>query len=291
MADKFYSIRDLQLFKEFTRATWTAEHGTQPKQFIVKDRIKRWSDPTCNPTLADPQSLRTYLVWDSSAQSQREITMTALEAFEVNLPGKFTWPKYTAAVSVATVIGPDGTKYPFNHRLLLSKEQIDTLLAKLNNDLPSARYSAIQTNDDERFPWRVIWGEEARRQWKLVRDGDLNATKEAALVYEMMVSKGIDAPGKFTETQIGGSAGHWEVGWTSEVPNDDPHNSLPEVPVPMRKLRIDERVQPSPFGDMVYSINEVDTPASSKDMAELRSLLKEILAELKKSAKPPFVGE
>lgn len=288
MADQFYSIRDLYLFKEFTRATWTAAHDSQPKPFIVKDRIKRWSDPTA-PALTDPQSARTYLVWDASAQRQREITMTAQEAVEVNLPGNYIWPKYAASVSVATVLGPDGTKYPFNHRYLLSKEQVAVLIDKINGDLSQpGLYTAVQVNDDERFPWRVLWGDEARRQWKLIRSNDLNAVKEAALVYEMLVSKGIGAPGKFSE--VYNTGGHWELAWTSEVPNDEPHNTLPEVPVPMRCLRDNERVQPSPFGDMVYSVSDVALPASTKDLAELRTLLVQILDAIKAQARPPFVG-
>lgn len=288
-SNQFYSIKDLYLFKEFTRAAWTDEYKEQPKPFQSKERIKRWSDPSCDPAKVDSQSLRTYLVWDASAQMQREITMTAGDAFEVNLPGKFTWPKYTAAVSVATVLGPDGTKYPFNHRYLLSGQQIETLLAKLNADLGSANlYTAQIVKDDDRYPWRVIWGEETRRQWQLLRLNDLNATKEASLVYEMMVKDGIGAPGAFKETEIPGS--HWEVGWISAVPNDEPHNTLPEVAVPMRKLRSDERVVPSPFGDMVYSINDVAQPVTTKDLAEIRSILAQILEAVKAGSKPPFVG-
>lgn len=297
MEGQFYSIRDLYLFKEYTRATYTAEFTTQPPPFKIGERIKRWFDPSCDPSKPgagpyNPSAIKTYLVWDQAAQRQRSISMTAKEAWEVNLPGRYTYAKYTSPVSVATVIGPDGSKYPFNHRYLLSQAQVDELLAKINSDLGRpGLYTAVEVTDASRFPWRVIWGEEVRRQFALARNNDLNTTKEGALVWEKYVSSGIGAPGKFNEIKLGSAPNElFELGWTSEIPIDEPHNTLPEIPVPMRELRSDERVQQSPFGDMVYSINEVALPATTKDIAGITALLKEILAAIKGPTVPPFVG-
>ena len=221
-------ITELYLFPRLTRAEYLKAHGTQAPPWDKTRRIQRWFDPSANPD-ADALAVRQYGVFDPAVGRFRTMQVLEREAATPNLPGSFDYPKHrvfpTRAVLRSTF---DGSEHPLNPAYLCEEAEALALAAELGLPLSAVRPTQFGG------PWQFVWNGESRRLWVIEWKG---GTHQASSLLSGKYRAGVGAPGRW---DLSGA----EPVWVSEVPTDtgemDPR---PEVEMPMRPLRADEKLR------------------------------------------------
>lgn len=250
-----YPVTELQLFPRLTRAAYAEMYGEQAPAWDPKRRIQRWFDTSPLDGLdGDPRErMVSYEVFDPAAGRFRRLEMTVAEASTPNLPGAVSYPKYRVAPTLAVMRSTvDGSEAPLNPSYLCERSEALAMARDIGAGDDAVRETEFAG------PWRVVWQGESRRLWTLAwRGGRLQASALLAQRH----AQGIGAPGRWDLT---GAEPVWISAAGGETGEMDPR---PEVPVPVRRLLPQERLQQG-LGGIWTVVREDLRPPTVEEMLQ-----------------------
>jgi len=220
-----YQISTLYQFPLYaTRAAYQQATGQQAPPFDATQPVKGWADPA--PT-GQP-----YLVFDSTAAVTgyvSQMTLTAAQAAQINLPGTYNYPAYVSAPTDAQEVwpyGPVGQASPDQVCLQADAQRIANQIAPL---YPGQTISVVQENGGI---FHYVFGLDPRRQW-YIQIG--NTALLAQALIEAQNSHGVGAPG------------HWALSsgalnWIYDPPVTVAPANAATLPAPIRPLLPNEQI-------------------------------------------------
>jgi hypothetical protein len=233
-----YPLQALELFPRLTRAIYAEKFGEEAAPWDTTKRIKRWGDTSVLASSSDPDSdLVSYLYFERDTQGVtaiKKMTITVRQASEVNLPGTTVYPKYTVAATPAEILLPDGSRTPLGSAVLATREQAELIRSDIQG-------SDIQASDIG-SPFAIDWHDDARRQYTVLWRG---RQLLVATLIGMKYANGIGAPGSW---DLAGQ----EPRWISSIPQSQPQDLRPEIPMPVRPLKPFETVKSTLFGALIH---------------------------------------
>lgn len=238
------SVGELNLFPRLTRALYRERFGQEPPQWNKERRIQRWFDP-------DPPPDGTYTYFDAATGTFKAMTVPLEEARTPNLPGAYSYPKWSPAPTPAVTMNLlTRETWPINPHLLCEFEEAIALAAELG-----IGQSFVRENRFGGAYFGHVWNGETRRLWVIdVPRGGETVSLQAALLLGKRHTAGVGAPGRWDQSGA-------EPVWVPEVPGDSGENDpRPEVPIPCRGLRPDEKLRKveTPFGVHWYIVGAAD---------------------------------
>lgn len=238
-------IANLNLAKVYTVDSYKDEFGSLPP-FDSKLKTKRWITPV---GLAVP-----YTFFDRTTRTFQKWTK-GLETTRVNIPQPIIYGEYNIIPTRAIFSDPLGT--PVNPIMLSSLEEA----IKLSDEIGLA--DPIE-NTFSSYP--IIWNDEKRRIWNI-------ASFNAGLLLKRRYSHGFNRPGLW-EFQDNGQP-IWKP---DPIPEID--ITVPEIPVPCRELRNNERLVNTPMGSFFEKFEIEDTELEKGEYEEILERLNEIYSIL-----------
>lgn len=233
-------ISELNLFPRLTRATYREQYGHEPPPWDKERRIQRWFNP-------NPPASGLYTYFDSATGSFKTMTVPPSEAKAPNLPGAYSYPKWAPAPTPAVLQNVVTREtWPVNPRLLAEFEEAVALAAELGLERSNVR--------ENRFGgsfFGYVWNGETRRLWVIEYPrADVTVSLQVGLLIELRNANGVGAPGRWEQS---GAEPVWIPGVPGDAGENDPR---PEVPVPCRGLRPDEKLRKveTPFGTNWYIV-------------------------------------
>lgn len=220
----------------WTRALYYARTGQQAPPRDTGRQIKRWADSSVAHLPAGQLVSYKVLRTDESGKlAVMGMTITAGEAAAFNLPGVYTYPRYTIEPTKALVVSPDGQTTPLSPAYLTTEDEAKKLAAEIGSTAPTENKPTGAFSDY--FP-----PEEPRRAWVTIWKG---AELQCSIYVAMKYANGIGAPG------------HWNLdgpapAWVSEVNKTGAMDTRPEVLIPVRALKANEEIRCTPFGCLVF---------------------------------------
>jgi hypothetical protein len=227
-----YGLDKLCLFQTQSRETFRQLYGVEPEPWTKAKRTKRWADTSVLEKSSDPENdVAAYDYFDTAEKKWKSFTLTVKEASEFNLPGAAIYPKYVVQPTLAVVTDGMNTSIPVNPATLCYRQEAEAVMKEIGGtDLQEAQITGA--------PFAVVWGTELRRPWVFNwRGSTLTAPGLLVSKYAMGV----------------GAAGHWDLSasspaWVAEQQETGEKDTRPEVPVPMRHLLANERLETGMFG-------------------------------------------
>lgn len=226
-AETSYPASRLNLFQEFTRASFKAASGVDAKTFDATKPIKTWIDTSGGPvdysSFVDRMSVVTY----------EKIDMKGMKPDEVNFFGLHSYEAYIVKPTEATY-GVGGM--PVNP-LYLS----DT---KTANELAWALGVPDQVVEDGATgsPYPLVYpANETRRINQIKFKGQL---LNAGMLIAEQNYAGVGGEGKWDLSSV-------EPNWISQIVTSIAP-ATPSLPVPQRPLDVTEKIFVNPFGFSIY---------------------------------------
>lgn len=244
-----YSIEKLYLTPRLTRESYLQMFGEEASFYNPARRPKRWFLTDILDGSEDPANeLVQYQVWDPVKKAIVSIVMTKLEAATPNIPGEVKFQEYVnSEITVAQMVGPtvEGAEgvIPLNGKTLADPTLAEYIAKEIEKDT-GVKYK-VQLNPDP-WPWKIVYGSETRRSLSLVRGNEIYS---AAMLLEQRFRNGLKYPGKWKIDSVAGPVFYPDTIYTGL---DD---TRPEVPVPVRPLYPNERIETTPFGSTVVRID------------------------------------
>lgn len=252
-AAEVYSVSKLELFPRHTRATYQEAFGEQAPGWNPDRRIKRWFDTSVLEGFTGDAAneVAVYDVFDAASPTgTRRLVLTLAEAATPNLPGKVVYPKHTTRPAEAVIVGGGGEQRLSADGICEYSEAV-ALATELGLGIEAVTESVLAGE------FSIRWGGETRRPWVIRYKG---AQMVAAALLRQKHANGIGAPG------------HWDL--TPNTPWWIPDNAptgesdlRPETPMPVRKLRADERLMQG-FGGLWMVRRETQTGPAEADLLE-----------------------
>lgn len=248
-----YGVAELQLFPRLTRASYLERFGEQAPAWNRSRRIQRWFDTSVlDEAGGDPRDrIVSYEVFDPATGRFEQMQMTAAEACVPNLPGTVSYAKYQVAPTRAVLKNVvDGSESPLNAAYLCELEEARQVAKELGAREWDVRQSEFGG------PWRFVWNGETRRLWTVDWKGQ---RLQASMLLAQRHGHGVGAPG------------HWDLTgaepvWIPEVPGDTgERDPRPEVPIPMRRLLPNERLEQG-LGGVWVVVREDLAPPSTEEL-------------------------
>jgi len=272
-----YTTDALALFKTYTRDSYLAEFGVQAPAWDPARAPKAWFDSTTSnsgtgASAANVSAPSAPLAYTIVGQDQtgnwslQTMTLPASEAATVNLPGAVIYPPYQLASTKATRSGQS-----INPVYMVLLPDAQAVMAEVGG---SGLFDdgATATNPVT-YPAVNYPADEPRRMWAFKVNGQ---QYYAGLLLASKYGLGIGWPG------------HWDFShgsplWLADPPAPtgalDPRSPVP-VPVPVRALLPNERLQAGPMGIGVL-VARTDLPTLTAGIggftADDRSTLQKIL--------------
>lgn len=253
-----YSVDDLGLFSNFTRASYQAAFGVQAPAWDPTRLTKTWFDSTVDTS--NPANLAVYKIVAKDASGNwgiQQMVMPAEEAATVNLQGSITYPPYVIPQTDATRGGA----------------LINPLYLSLQSDATAImnQVGGSQLADEGTTPvFPVIYPpDEPRRVWDFVVNG--NVVNAGALIASVNAN-GIGYPGSWG-TENGGPL------WIPDPPAPTGLNDTrtPRA-MPVRDLLANEKLQTGLMGvsvvrtDLLQQQNEAEGQFTPDDRATLQQI-------------------
>ncbi len=225
---EFYGIDSLALFQAYTRDTYREAFGSDAAPWDPSRRTKTWFDSTVESSQGNPAAYKVVGQDSSGTWGLRPMTMPAIEAATVNLPGAIAYPVYVIQPTNATRGGT-----PINPLLLSVAADASAMMTTLGG---------AQLVDQGVAPvYPVVYPQdEPRRMWGIVLSGGIQENVGALL--QMRNSQGVGAPG------------HWDLNprtlaWIPDPPAATGlHDPRPPSEMPVRDLLPNEVLQPGVMG-------------------------------------------
>lgn len=212
-----YGVSELALFPTYTRDTYLTKFGVQAPPFDSALAPKAWLDTTALVGRTETD-LVTYNVLVNNTFTT--ISIPASDAATVNLTGRYDYPAYspasTVAVSNGTAVSPS---------TIIAESDVKTLVT----ELITAGYTNCTYAQDETIS--TTWGTETRRRFIITVAEGVGC--DAALLLADKYTAGVGAPGHWV--MIAGSAPIWVVD-----AQDDGSTAGTATPVPVRLLLSNE---------------------------------------------------
>lgn len=228
-AESSYPVSKLNLFEEFTRASYKAASGIDSKTFDPAKPIKNWVDTSGTSSDYSAFVNRGGLV------TYEKIDLKGMKPDEANFFGLHSYEPYVIQPTQATY-GDGGM--PVNP-LYLSD-------AKAANELAWALGAKDQVIEAEPTgsPYPLIYpSNEKRRMFQIKFKGqNLNA---GMLIAEQNYA-GVGGEGNWETSGI-------EPNWISQIVTSIAP-ATPAIPVPQRPLDVTEKIFVSPFGFAIFKI-------------------------------------
>lgn len=225
-----YGVVALQKFPRLSRAIYLANVGDQAPRWNKALVIKRWADHTVVDRPPTDDYRYSYLASDGTRVSVKEAVISIGEAMSVNLPGKYSWPKWEPELVQGYVSAPDGSRTAINPSFVSTIDQAEVIMRELEGVEVLERTFA--------GPFKIIYDmREERRLYSVKLRGTANREgtwNSVGLLLKKRYRDGVGAPGEWTATAT-------EPRWIpkkSEVP--DEYDPRPEVPIPIRALLSNE---------------------------------------------------
>lgn len=248
------NISELHIFDRLTRPIFRQKFGSDAPPYDPANPIKRWTDPS-------PPVNPVYRTVDANGQFV-EFALTAEEARAVNLPGVVVYPKYEVAPTPARVIDYAGRESPLNPEHLSHRHEADAIAADLGLTASAVREIALAG------AFGFVWNGEQRRVWLIdLPDGPHNV----GALLAMKNRNGVGSPGKWEVTPEGPQ-------WHTTVVENTVIDPRPEVPMPMRELRPDEKLRQTFAGWVIVD-------AGTMTDREMLEDIHRILVEMSSGAK------
>lgn len=242
-----YPLSALALTRLYDRAEYEAAFGMQPPPFDPTRPIKRWviTDAVIGPT--------TYLFWDGKSQSIGKFVASKQGAAAVNISGAYRYPKWVNDPESSARVQSDAGVQPINGLSLVRPEDAELVATELRRDLNDITIQAVQTNPGS-GPFRVLWNTETRRRFVIIVGG---IARMAESLVSQRYERGVGHPGKWI---MDGAEPRFVP---AQVATEPPPNAE-EIPVPLRALLPNERIEVSPFaGPVVVRADMESAPAGS----------------------------
>jgi len=221
-----YGVVELQKLPRLNRAIYALNVGEEAPRWNKDLVIKRWADFTVKDEPLTNEYRYIYLASDGIKAVVKENVISIGEAISVNLPGKYSWPKWDPAPVMGHVLAPDGSQTAISRWFVSTRAQAETLRVE---------FDAVRIAENSLAgPFRMIYDRsEDRRIWNIKlrgtanKEGDWNSV---GLHLRQKFRQGVGAPGEWTATA---TAPRW-VPKKSDTP--DEFDARPEIPIPIRAL-------------------------------------------------------
>jgi hypothetical protein len=220
-----YQISLLDLFPVYaTRAAYQQATGQQAPPFDPSQPLKGWADPA--------PSGQPYLVFDPTAVVTGyvgQMTLTAAEAAQLNLPGVYNYPAYVSPPTDAVEVGPYGLLGPASPDQVCLQAGAQAIANQIAPLYPGQAVSVVQENTGL---FHYVYGLDPRRQW-YIQIG--NAGFNAQALIEAQNGHGTGAPGQWSLTSAG-------LNWVSNAPVTVAPVTAVAIPVSIRPLLPNEQI-------------------------------------------------
>ncbi len=233
------ALVEVKVFRgDSARDAYQKAYGEQAPPFDPAQPVKRWR------VTDGGTQFRYYVPSGDASQPLRQLVldMTAAQAATVNLPGAFEYPVRVVPASGAYIIDALGQKQYINAAGLAT----ETEAKEYSRQLERAGWNPgpILTSEQSGPVQIQFEPNEERRYWHIKTEA---GTFSVGLLAKDRSTRGVGSPGRWSKP--GETASPI---WFSEVNVATTFSVFPEVPLPMRTLRADERVEASPFGVRIY---------------------------------------
>lgn len=228
-----YTGEALQLSPRLTRPIYEKMFGEQAPPYDPERRIKRWFFTTTG----EPSAMTEFTTFNDKTGVFETIAMTNQEAATPNLPGTFVYEKYVNPIATAAqlqVINGLGQVQTAGQTgiNLVDPMILDAVVGEAAKQLGIAIVTAESVVPK---PFYMVYGAETRRKMNVVLPS--GEKLDGAKFVEARFIKGVFAPGKWSLNTAG------QPVFTPDVPADGEHDLRPEVPVPVRALLPNEKVE------------------------------------------------
>lgn len=267
-----YSTVELELFPRLTRESYKTMFGEQAPKFDYGQPIKRWFDTGVTG------STYRMLVLDKKKLELVEITISAVQAEMVNLPGIYEYPAWKPAPSKVRILfvktGATTSGSPAEN--LATKEQADALVSEVAGAF-GVSVSAVTVSENELGEdFQYLYpADDPRRVYRLLVDlggGRLRTFLVGRLLQEKYRA-GVGATGNWVRAGNDETA---NLTWISDIGPTLNWNDLPETPIPMRPLNADEELFYQAMGQVGVR-KKTAVPAGGEGFTEAdRAVLKSI---------------
>jgi hypothetical protein len=240
-----YGIDKLYLTQVLTREKYFEIYGEEAPFYDPSRKPKRWFFTDVLEGSVDPDNeLVQFQVWDPNKRAIVPLVMTKREASLPNLTGVVKFREYkNSETTTAKMYGPTGEGgdgySPINGAVLADPKLVDLVVKEIQKD--TGVQFDVELSPDP-WPWKYVYGSETRRNLNLVRESEQYS---AAYILQQRFKNGLGHPGKWLiEKGVG------PVFEPAVIPSGS-GDSRPEVPVPVRPLLPNERIDTNPFGSVV----------------------------------------
>jgi hypothetical protein len=220
-----YQISTLDLFPVYAaRAAFQQSTGQQAPPFDPSQPLKGWTDPSPNG--------QPYSIFDSTAAATgyvSQITLTAAQATQLNLPGVYNYPAYVSAPTDATEVGPYGPLGPASPDQMCLQADAQAIANQIAPLYPGQAIAVVQENSGL---FHYVYGLDPRRQW-YIQVG--NQALNAQTLIEARNAHGVGAPGHWSVTSAG-------LIWIYDQPVTVAPANAVTIPVPIRPLLPNEQI-------------------------------------------------
>jgi len=261
---KKYGIEEIYLCQRLTRAIYLKKFGEEAPAYDSSRRIKRWLIPP-TPGKAPDLSKRTVKVWDDTKKAIVPLEMTEIEAASVNLPGTLSYPKYVNPEASVAVMNGGSLSQNVNGAMLVLPTYANAIVSEIKNDL-GIELSVVKVPDP--WPFAIVWGTETRRHLNLVTESGVSW--DASQLVRSRFSNGIGAPGKWVKAGDG-------ITFVADIPPNGEMDLRPEVPMAVRDLLPNEKLEIQFMGIPVIVRTDIDIPPDQQTGSGLTTEEKEML--------------
>jgi hypothetical protein len=272
-----YPISALDLFPVYaSRAAYQQATTNQAPPFDPTRAPQYWEDLS----QAGKSGTVTYLTVDTTDAATGylgQLTITAVAAARVNLPGVYTYSPYVSAPTDAIEVGPFGTVGTASPDIVCLQADAQSVANAIAPLFPGLTPAVAQANSGV---YHYTYGVDPRRVW-YIQVGTQSFVAQTLI--EAEYSHGIGYPGSF---QLQNGA----LTWVAGTPVTQPPAAQASVATPIRQLLPNEEILPvtGPFpGDAPnWMVERTDLPQATvpetdaQQFADLKAMLTAIQATL-----------
>lgn len=289
-----YTGEALQLSPRLTRPIYEKMFGEQPPPYDPAKRIKRWffTDVLTGST-DQSNAMVEFQTFNDKTGKFETIAMTNQEAATPNLPGTYVYEKWVnppetaAKLQVINGLGNVQTAGQ-NGEAFIDKMILDAVVGEAAKQLGIA----ISTAESVVLsPFYIVYGAETRRKMNVILPS--GEKLDGADFVKKRFAEGVFAPGKWSLNSAN------QPVFTADVPVTGEQDVRPEIPIPVRSLLPNEKVESRLdfAAGLLYCIARADVsdpaptsaPASGGLTAEQVAALNRIDAGVTKISK--FLGQ
>lgn len=274
--DQSYGLDQLDLFSKFTRDTYLAAFGEQAPPFDATKQPKYWFDSSV------PVNDMAYTIngvfpitWKDNGNGTADkasILINNRTASAVNIPGHYNYPKADPPKASGVFMQAGSAKQYIDASLLATMDQAKKLIA-------DAEAAGIDMDDtpqvvDYAIPYNLQFEQDEVRQVITVSPKGGYANNVGQLLKQQSAN-GVGYPGLWASS-------NGSLVWRPSTPTET--NSFPEIPVPQRDLKSNERFETAGMIGGTVIVNTSNPLVQQQDdQSAMASRIKEMYEMMKRS--------